>query len=98
MYNPEKQARASGGRFGGKVVEAVEELTQAVEEVVHEQTLPPWATAAAAPLDYAADVLDTNNDGEITFDDVRKGSVASLFALAAGVAIVAGLLVRCAGI
>lgn len=86
MYNPEKQARAPGGRFGGKVAEVVEELAVAVEEAVRQ------------PLDYAADVLDTNDDGEITFDDVRKGSVASLFALVAGVAIVAGLLVRCVGI
>jgi hypothetical protein len=98
MYNPEKQARAPGGRFGGKKVtaERVSDDVKAVGEAVGN-----LASDAATMVERAAwpedEALDTNDDGAITFDDVGRSGLVALFAVFAVIAVLVGLLTHCVG-
>jgi hypothetical protein len=55
MYNPEKQARAAGGKFGGKVVADTKAVEQAVEtlatdvEEAEARLSRSWSRMASRP-------------------------------------------------
>ena len=94
MYNPEKQGRGPGGKFGAKIVAAVEEVAAEIEPTVTEcveaigeleaQYVPQAITplASADPFDYPA-------------DEQGKAGLVSIFGLLAIIAILAGLLSHC---
>lgn len=88
MYNPEKQARAPGGKFGGKVAEVVETVGEKAIEAATmvERAAEPVVEQA---LEYADDYLPF--DGPTR----TKANVVGWALLAIAVVIVVALLTGC---